>query len=657
MKRFLVVFVALLATAFVVLPGTAQARPVDDNDQPIACWIGRCLAAITVVPTVAVVSSTPTPTAQPSPTVTQIAPTGTATGQRSEEQASVDYAPKAPKETSTPLPMPTATATVPSATDTPVPVPTSTYTATSLPTVTFTNTATPTATWTPTLPPWPTATAIPTGTATMVVPTVEPVVFAVTDVQPLMLQPGGQMQIHGTNMDSAFAYPDTMKVLLRRADGTYLELAGVEPRHHLYEWTTTSIVVTLSSYLGEESGNIVVRINNTEVIWPETFVVSRQATPTVSPTPTATSLPNPTATPTATATPDVHVGAGYAGNMNWVRGEYRTIAVGVSVQNGISVFDWVTTEFIYSTCDINGVPAIRRDYYAGTYDNIYLPIEVGMSASYGPCQINGRIKFDEWGQSFYFFTELIVVPSPTATSTATSTATATATATHTPTATPNTRPVITSVSVTNVHPGDWVVIHGRNFLRPGVPVSQLQVWLAHDNGGVYWWGINSNTGKPISPDFWDQDSIQFQIPTDAPAQSGVLYVIVGNMFARYDQRFSISPHSTPTATATSVPTRTATASPTPIQTAGCAYGPTSDLSFLGGSRNEWRPTTVYYGFEFTRSLGTATLIAPSYSVGVVMVETTPGQARRLVPGEQAHTNHAWFVCGPDWAPPPMPPNR
>ena len=239
-----------------------------------------------------------------------------------------------------------------------------------------------------------------------------------------------------------------------------------------------------------------------------------------------------------------------------------------------------------------------------------------------------------------------VAPTFTAISTATWTATNTMVPTSTATATPDLRPAITSVSTNEAHPGDWVVIRGRNFLVQNVLASQLQIWLAHDNGGVYWWGINSNTGKPISPDFWDQDSIQFQIPPDAPSQSGRLYVVVGNKFAQYDQRFTISRLAP-----------TATASPTATRSGGCAYGPGSDLSFLGGNRNEWRPTSVSYGFEFTRSSGTATLTGPSYLVGMVMVETTPGNARRLVPGEQAQTNHAWFVCGPDWAPPPTPPNR
>lgn len=426
MKRFLWVFAALLAAAYVMLPSTAQARPISDDGEPVACWIGKCLEAnsvvlpapITVVPTATATAPVATSTVAQKITATSTtepaspAPTP-ATAPTPVSQP--EPAPVPPTAIVTPVPQPSATPTWtptlrPWPTATPIGTVAPTFTATSTATWTATNTTVPTstATATPDLRPaitsvstneahpgdwvvirgqnllipgvdintltiwlvhdnggvywwginsntgkpispdfwdqdsiqfqipadapaqsgrlivtvgswfdeWeqrfyitafcPTTTSTPTATATptptkVPEPTEIPIIFSVTDVQPSMIQPGGQMQIHGINMISAFTHPETMKVLLRRFDGTYLELAGVSPRHNLYEWTATSIVVTLSSYTGEERGNIVIRINTTEVVWPEVFVISRQPTPTRTATVTSTSVP-PTWTPTATAT-------------------------------------------------------------------------------------------------------------------------------------------------------------------------------------------------------------------------------------------------------------------------------------------------------------------------------------------------------------------
>ncbi|MEK7521929.1 MAG: hypothetical protein AAB599_03990, partial [Patescibacteria group bacterium] len=103
-------------------------------------------------------------------------------------------------------------------------------------------------------------------------------------------------------------------------------------------------------------------------------------------------------------------------------------------------------------------------------------------------------------------------------------------------------------------------------------------------------------GKPtISPDFWDWDSIQFQIPADAPSQSGRLSVQVGNRFAQWDERFTIVYPATPVPTAAVLPTSSPTASPTatssltatrtmvPSPTATATAAPAPYVQFLNPS--------------------------------------------------------------------------
>lgn len=154
-----------------------------------------------------------------------------------------------------------------------------------------------------------------------------------------------------------------------------------------------------------------------------TIVPASTPTPTQTPASTATPSPARTATPSPTATaqptPDIHIGAGYSGAIEWPRGEYRTIAVAISVQNSIAIFDWVTTEFTDSTCGLDGVPASRQDYFTGTYTNVYHRVGVLANTVLGMCRINGRVTFQGSGRTLNFYTELRVVPAPTATPTAT----------------------------------------------------------------------------------------------------------------------------------------------------------------------------------------------------------------------------------------------
>lgn len=125
--------------------------------------------------------------------------------------------------------------------------------------------------------------------------------------------------------------------------------------------------------------------------------------------------------------------------------------------------------------------------------------------------------------------------------------------TATPTTTPTTTsigPRITSVTPMVAQPGDLVIIRGENFLPWGVDVSMLQVWLAHDDGGV---AVLASVSPYTGNVGWEDNAISFLIGTDRPNQSGYLSVLVGNRNTRWTERFTIWTGSTPTPTVTPTP--------------------------------------------------------------------------------------------------------
>ncbi len=113
----------------------------------------------------------------------------------------------------------------------------------------------------------------------------------------------------------------------------------------------------------------------------------------------------------------------------------------------------------------------------------------------------------------------------------------------------NPRPTISSVTPLTARPGDTVRITGNNFLTPDVRVDSLQVWLAHDDGGV---AVLASVIPRTGDVMWEDTAITFRIGNDRPTQSGKLYVIVNNRYARLNERFSIVADPAPPSTLQSV---------------------------------------------------------------------------------------------------------
>jgi len=117
--------------------------------------------------------------------------------------------------------------------------------------------------------------------------------------------------------------------------------------------------------------------------------------------------------------------------------------------------------------------------------------------------------------------------------------------------------VITEVKPSmTVRPGNRVTILGKGFLPPKVDVSQLQVWLVHNDGGVY----DLATVSPNKGDVaWDDKAVSFTMPADIPPQEGTLKVITGKSFADAPGVFRVITNPTPTATSSPMPSTSLTA--------------------------------------------------------------------------------------------------
>ena len=89
-------------------------------------------------------------------------------------------------------------------------------------------------------------------------------------------------------------------------------------------------------------------------------------------------------------------------------------------------------------------------------------------------------------------------------------------------------PIIESVDPITAAPGSLVTVRGNNFRQLGDEPHELQIWLAHRDGGVA--VLTSAFPRYDLPGYtdpsWDQDQILFQVPNIA-SQSGILTVVVG----------------------------------------------------------------------------------------------------------------------------------
>lgn len=297
--------------------------------------------------------------------------------------------------------------------------------------------------------------------------------------------------------------------------------------------TTTDTRLFVSTQYG---GSSTVKIIT--IVPASTATLTQTPASTATPSPTRTATPNQTAT--AQPTPDIHVGAGYSGTLEWPRGEYRTIAVAISVQNSVPIFDWVRTEFTDSTCGLDGVPGSRQDYYTGTYTNVYHRVGVLANAVLGMCRLNGRVTFEGSGRTLNFYTELRVVPAPTAT----------------PTATPDTGIVISDLRSTLTVRAGGPAVDAFKITSTGASGVTLYGYPTTYGPGLNW-SFASAGLVPGSP-----KTVVVQANENVPAGTyrgeAIVIVYPSNQRAKVaDMVITVETQPTPTATVQPSPTATA----------------------------------------------------------------------------------------------------
>lgn len=410
----------------------------------------------------------------------------------------------------------------------------------------------------------------------------------------------------------------------RSAIYVYFNDAGVT-------WTNTRITIARQQ----------IPFRGTATVWVGSkvsnnyFLPGPSPTATPSTTPTRTSVPSPTRTiPSATATstvqptptPDIHISAGYPGPLEWPRGEYRTVAVAISVQNSISIFDWIKTEFTSSTCELDGVPATRRDYYAGTYTNVYHRVGVLVNAVLGMCRLNGRVTFEGSGRTLNFYTELWVVETPTPTPTSTVQPTATVQPSQTATATSS--PPMATLGYEGGY--QWQRGETRRlelYLSSPSPVHQWQGGQFTSTCGIL--------GLPIafySP--FDQSRVQYSwamtIPASAPLGHctirGSVYLLGMDTTLSFYTELWVVEAPTPTATRTPAPSPSPTRTAIPGPTATPIRVPHAELRppewFLSGRVIEVPVHVKTFGHE--ADAGGFELYYPSTSIEEIRIVAEPG---------------------------------